>query len=98
MGTGSQRRRNVTKRFAAGGAVLRVDHFGAEPVASGFTMRIHTLNGGARHEGHNALSPWQPAHAWVVSFPWRPSSFLGGTITWAELSRRVHEESMGNEV
>jgi hypothetical protein len=34
----------------------------------------------------------------MVSFPWRPSSFLGGTMTWAELSRRVHEESMGNKV
>ncbi len=65
MGTGSQRRRNMTKGFTAGGALLGVDNLRAEPVASGFTMRIHTLNGGARHEGHNALSPWQPlTHGW----------------------------------
>jgi hypothetical protein len=60
MRTGSQRRRNVAKGFAAGRTVLGVDDLRAKPMASGFTMRIHTLNGGARHEGHNALSPWQP--------------------------------------
>jgi hypothetical protein len=98
MGTGSQWRRNMAKRFAAGGALLGVDNLRAEPVASGFTMRIHALDGGARHEGHNALSPWQPAHAWVVSFPERPSPFLSGTMTCAKLSRYVHEESMGNKV
>jgi hypothetical protein len=60
MRTRGQWRRNVTKGFATGGAVLGVNDLRAEPVASGFTMRFHTLDGGARHEGHNALSPWQP--------------------------------------
>lgn len=85
----------MAKGFATSGAVLGVDDLRAEPVASGFTTRIHTLNGGARHEGHNALSPWQPLTQ-VVSSPRRPSPFLSGTMTCTKLSRGVHEPSMGN--
>jgi hypothetical protein len=75
----------VTKGFAAGGALLGVNKLGAEPVASGFAMWIDTLNGGARHEGHTALSPWRPAHPCAVSFPWLPSFSSGEKRTCAKL-------------
>ena len=98
MMTGSERWWNMPERLAAGGALLGADYTRAKPAASLFATRIDALDGGARHEGHNALSPWQPAHAWVMSFPERPSPSLSGTMTCAKLSRCVHEESMGNKV
>jgi len=55
MGTWCERRRNVAKGFAAGRATLRADEIGANPMTPDFTMWIYTLNGGARHKGHNAL-------------------------------------------
>lgn len=96
MGARGQRRRNMAQGFAAGGALLGADELRAQPVASGFTMWIDALNGGARHERHKALSRWLPAHSWVVSFPWRPSQLLGGTRTAAKLLRGCNEESMKN--
>jgi len=96
VGARGQRRRNMAQGFATGGALLGADKLRTQPVASGFTTWIDALNGGARHEGHNALSPWLPAHPWMVSFPWRPSQLLGGTKTGAKLLPCCNEESMKN--
>ena len=48
----------MAKGFAAGGAGLRPDNVGAHPTATFFTLRIDTLNGGARHQGHKTLPQW----------------------------------------
>ena len=45
----------MAKGFAASRATLRADEIGANPMTPDFTMWIYTLNGGARHKGHNAL-------------------------------------------
>ena len=41
--------------FAAARTLLRTQCIGANPTASFFAFGINTLNGGARHQRHNAL-------------------------------------------
>jgi hypothetical protein len=60
---------HMAKEFAAGGALLGADQLGAQPITPRFTTWIDALNGGARHEGHPALSRWLPAHPAVMSSP-----------------------------
>ena len=69
MRTRSKRRRNVAEGFAASRAMLGADEVGANPVSPFFTTWIDTLNGGARHQGHNALPQLPPAQRVNVS-PW----------------------------
>jgi hypothetical protein len=61
VGAGSKRRRHVAKGLAAGRAMLGGEEIRANPVTARFTVWINTLNGGARHQGHNALPPLLPA-------------------------------------
>jgi hypothetical protein len=49
MGTRSQGRWNVAKRFATNGAKFRAEQIGAKPTAPLFTTLVDTLHGGARH-------------------------------------------------
>lgn len=67
----------MAQGFAAGGALLGADELRAQPMASGFTTWIDALNGGARHEGHNALSPWRPAHPLGGELPLAAKSVPG---------------------
>jgi len=56
MGTRSQRRGNMAKRLATSGAQLGPEDISTKPMAFFLTFRIHTLNGGAGHDGQDALS------------------------------------------
>ena len=47
--------RHKAQGFAANGTVFGAEKVGAKPMTSLFTSRIDTLNGGARHQRHNAL-------------------------------------------
>jgi len=62
MGAWSERRRDVAEGFAANRAVFGADEVGANPVSPLLTTRIDTLDGGARHQGHNPLPQSLPAH------------------------------------
>jgi hypothetical protein len=60
-------RRNVAKGLAAGRAMLGGQKICADPVTALITMRINALNGGARHQGHNALPHLLPAQRVLTS-------------------------------
>lgn len=50
-----QGRRNMTQGLTTRGTKLRIDDFRTKPTASIFAMWVYTLNGQARHQGHNIL-------------------------------------------
>ena len=51
----------MAEGLAAGRAMLGAEEVGANPVTARIAMGIDTLNGGARHQGHNALPQLLPA-------------------------------------
>ena len=62
-----QRRRDVAEGFPAQRALIGTNRFGPHPIPFDLALWIHTLNRGARHDGHSELPPAAATHPREVS-------------------------------